>query len=118
MQRDFHTARELAPEDFPEPVLLSEREFKEALTRAVHALPKDMQKDLHGVPVTTEEIPRDDDLRDSEPPLSPTILGLFRGPSLSEACPQDEKGPCRSVVLYRRNLARAVTSVAASTVPA
>jgi Flp pilus assembly protein TadD len=107
-EASFKKAQELAPEDFPPPVLLSESEFREAVASAVKALPKDMQKDLHGVPVTTEEIPRDEDLRDGEPPLSPTILGLFRGPSLSEPCPSDEKGPCRSVVLYRRNLARAV----------
>ncbi len=106
----FQRAQQLAPEDFPPPVLLSVGAFREAVARAVHALPQDMQKDLRGVPVTTEEIPQDDDLRDGDPPLSPTILGLFRGPSLSEACPQDDKGPCRSVVLYRRNLARAVTS--------
>ena len=109
-EASFHTARELAPEDFPPPVLLSEGEFREAVLHAVKGLPKDMQKDLRGVPVTTEEIPRDEDLRDGEPPLSPTILGLFRGPSLSEPCPADEKGPCRSVVLYRRNLARAVVT--------
>ena len=109
-EASFKKARELAPEDFPPPVLLSENEFREAVARAVKALPRDMQKDLLGVPVTTEEIPKDEDLRDGEPPLSPTILGLFRGPSLSEPCPADEKGPCRSVVLYRRNLIRAVTS--------
>jgi len=109
-EASFKKARELAPEDFPPPVLLSENEFREAVNRSVRALPKDMQKDLRGVQVTTEEIPRDDDLREGEPPLSPTILGLFRGPSLSEACPQEDKGPCRSVVLYRRNLARAVTT--------
>jgi predicted Zn-dependent protease with MMP-like domain/Flp pilus assembly protein TadD len=107
-EASFKKARELAPEDFPPPVLLSESAFREAVARAVKALPKDMQKDLRGVPVTTEEIPRDDDLRDGEPPLSPTILGLFRGPSLTEPCPSEEKGACRSVVLYRRNLARAV----------
>jgi tetratricopeptide (TPR) repeat protein len=109
-EASFKKARELAPEDFPPPVVMTESDFKAAVARAVRALPKDMQKDLLGVPVTTEEIPKDDDLRDGEPPLSPTILGLFRGPSLSEPCPTDEKGPCRSVVLYRRNLIRAVTS--------
>jgi tetratricopeptide (TPR) repeat protein len=109
-EASFKKARELSPEDFPPPVLLSEGDFREAVARAVRALPKDMQKDLRGVPVTTEEIPKDEDLRDGEPPLSPTILGLFRGPPLNEPCPADEKGPCRSVVLYRRNLARAVTS--------
>ena len=110
-ETSFRKARELAPEDFPPPVLLPEGDFREAVLHAVKGLPKDMQKDLRGVPVTTEEIPRDEDLRDGEPPLSPTILGLFRGPSLNEPCPADEKGrPCRSVVLYRRNLARAVTT--------
>jgi tetratricopeptide (TPR) repeat protein len=106
----FKKARELSPEDFPPPVLLSVGDFRDAVARAVKALPKDMQKDLRGVPVTTEEIPRDEDLRDGDPPLSPTILGLFRGPPLTEPCPAEEKAPCRSVVLYRRNLARAVTS--------
>jgi tetratricopeptide (TPR) repeat protein len=109
-EASFKKARELSPEDFPAPVLLSEGDFRAAVARAVKALPKDMQKDLRDVPVTTEEIPKDEDLRDGEPPLSPTILGLFRGPPLNEPCPADEKGACRSVVLYRRNLARAVTS--------
>ena len=109
-EASFKKARELSPEDFPPPVLLSVGDFRESVARAVKALPKDMQKDLRAVPVTTEEIPRDEDLRDGEPPLSPTILGLFRGPPLNEPCPADEKASCRSVVLYRRNLARAVTS--------
>jgi tetratricopeptide (TPR) repeat protein len=106
----FRTAQKLAPEDFPPPVLPSEGEFRDAVGRAVKALPPDMQKDLREIPVTTEEIPKDEDLRDGDPPLSPTILGLFRGPSLGEPCPEGEPGPCRAVVLYRRNLARAVTT--------
>jgi Flp pilus assembly protein TadD/predicted Zn-dependent protease with MMP-like domain len=109
-EASFRKAHELAPEDFPAPVLPSPGEFRDAVSRAVKGLPKDMQKDLGGVPVSTEEIPQDGDLRDGDPPLSPTILGLFRGPSLGEPCPEGEKGPCRSVVLYRRNLARAVTT--------
>jgi Flp pilus assembly protein TadD/predicted Zn-dependent protease with MMP-like domain len=109
-EASFRRARELGPDEFPPPVLRSEAEFRDMVARAVKALPEDMQKDLKGVPVTTEEIPQDADLRDGDPPLSPTILGLFRGPSLGEPCPTDEKGPCRSVVLYRRNLARAVTT--------
>jgi Flp pilus assembly protein TadD len=109
-EASFRRARELGPDEFPTPVLRSEAEFRDTVARAVKALPEDMQKDLKGVPVSTEEIPQDADLRDGDPPLSPTILGLFRGPSLGEPCPTDEKGPCRSVVLYRRNLSRAVTT--------
>jgi tetratricopeptide (TPR) repeat protein len=110
-QTHFDKARELAPEDFPPPPLPTEADFRAAVARAVEALPEDMRKDLTGVPVTTEELPADADLMSGEPPLSPTILGLFRGPPLSEPCDGTET-PCRSVVLYRRNLARAVRSQA------
>ncbi|OJH40798.1 metallopeptidase family protein [Cystobacter ferrugineus] len=103
----FDKARVLAPRDFPEPPLPSEAEFREEVARTVAALPKDMRDDLAGVPVRAEELPADDDLLSGEPPLSPAILGLFRGPPLNEPCDGTET-PCRSVALYRLNLARAV----------
>jgi tetratricopeptide (TPR) repeat protein len=106
-QQHFDKARELLPVDFPQPVLPPEDEFRKAVAEAVAALPEDMRKDLTGIPVTTEELPQDDDLLAGKPPLSPTILGLFRGPPLGEPCDETET-PCRSVVLYRRNLARVV----------
>lgn len=110
-QAHFDKAHALAPEDFPAPPMLAEAEFKAAVARAVAGLPEDMRKDLEGVPVNAEELPADADLMSGEPPLSPTILGLFRGPPLNEPCDGSET-PCRSVVLYRRNLARAVRSPA------
>jgi Flp pilus assembly protein TadD/predicted Zn-dependent protease with MMP-like domain len=106
----FARARKLAPKDFAPPQLLSPEQFEAELRRAVAELPADMRRDLEGIPVTAEEIPRDDDLLGGEPPLSPTILGLFRGPPLGEPCGADSPPPCRSVALYRRNLARAVGS--------
>ena len=111
-QADLHfaQARALSAEDFPEPQLLSVTAFKGAVAKAVRDLPSDMQKDLAGIPVTAEELPKDEDLLSGDPPLSPTILGLFRGPPLSEPCTEEAGAPCRSVALYRRNLARAVTS--------
>lgn len=106
-ERHFAKAREQAPGEFPEPVQVGVEEFRAAVSRAVAELPEDMRKDLTGVPVGAEEIPKDADLLSGETPLSPAILGLFRGPSLGEKCSPDEK-PCRSMALYRRNLARAV----------
>jgi tetratricopeptide (TPR) repeat protein len=108
-QAHFDKARKLAPADFPEPPLPSEADFRAEVARAVAALPEDMRGDLDGVPVAAEELPADSDLLATQPPLSPTILGLFRGPPLGEPCDGSEV-PCRSVVLYRRNLARAVRS--------
>ncbi len=109
-EKHFVEARRLAPEDFAAPQFLSEAEFKAAVARAVEELPEDMRRDLAGVPITAEELPRDDDLLGGEPPLSPTILGLFRGPPLGDRCFVAPGQPCRSVALYRRNLARAVRS--------
>jgi predicted Zn-dependent protease with MMP-like domain len=105
-QQHFDKARELSPVDFPLPQLPPEDDFRKAVAGAVAALPEDMRKDLQGIPVTTEELPLDDDLLAGAPPLSPTILGLFRGPPLGEPC-DGKESPCRSVALYRRNRARA-----------
>jgi len=111
----FQQAQAAAPEDFPAPVLLTAEEFQGELKKALAGLPADMRKDLTGVPVEAEDLPKAEDLTSGAPPLSPTILGLFRGPPLDEPCDEPEvvKGkamPCRSVVVYRKNLARAVKS--------
>lgn len=106
-QQHFDKAREQSPADFPPPPLPTEEAFRKSVADAVAALPEDMRKDLEGIPVTAEELPAEADLLSGALPLSPTILGLFRGPSLGEPCDGTET-PCRSVVLYRRNLARAV----------
>jgi tetratricopeptide (TPR) repeat protein len=110
-ERHFAQARQLSPDDFPEMSLPSPDAFKEEVAKAVRALPADMRRDLSGVPVTAEELPSDADLLSSEPPLSPAILGLFRGPPLGEDCPLGLDGSCRSVALYRRNLGHAVRSL-------
>jgi predicted Zn-dependent protease with MMP-like domain/Flp pilus assembly protein TadD len=107
-EQQFALARQLAPEDFPEVSLPSPEVFRSELSKAISELPADMRKDLAGIPVTAEDIPADTDLLSTEPPLSPTILGLFRGPPLGEACTVSPDEPCRSVALYRRNLARTV----------
>ena len=73
-----------------------------------------MRRDLKGVPVEVEDLPEEADLTSGDTPLSPSILGLFRGTPLGEACepePDARPGaPCRSIALYRKNLARAVKS--------
>lgn len=108
----FGKARALDPESFPEPIIVTADEFKAELQKAVAELPDDMRRDLTGVPVDAEDIPQEVDLTSGDPPLSPSILGLFRGAPLGEACepePDARPGdPCRSIVLYRKNLGRAV----------
>ena len=110
--RHLQAATRLDPKGIPPAVLLAPEEFRNELAAAVANLPADMRRDLQGVPVQMEDLPALADLTANDPPLSPQILGLFRGPPLGEACELLPDGgvedPCRSVVLYRRNLARAV----------
>jgi len=105
-ERHFTLARKLAPDEFWPPQLLSEEEFSAEVSKAVHELPADMQRDLRGIPVSVEDLPSSTDLTSGDPPLSPAILGLFRGPPLGEPCTPAAHPPCRSVALYRKNLAR------------
>lgn len=110
----FGKARALDADSFPLPVILTQEEFKAELDKALGELPADMKKDLGGIPVQMEDIPQEIDLISGDPPLSPSILGLFRGTPLGEPCepePDAKPGdPCRSIVLYRKNLGRAVKS--------
>ena len=105
-EQHFALARKLAPDEFWLPQLLSNEEFGAEVAKAVHQLPSDMQRDLRGVPVSVEDLPSSTDLTSGDPPLSPAILGLFRGPPLGEPCTPAAHPPCRSVALYRKNLAR------------
>jgi predicted Zn-dependent protease with MMP-like domain len=70
------------------------------------ALPEPARRALAAVPLEVVDLPAADDLLAVDPPLSPSILGLFRGPPENERC-TDADGPrCRSIVIYRRNLVR------------
>ena len=105
-QKELLAAREMDSDDFPPEVSVTPAEFQQMVARQTAALPDDMRKDLGKLPVTTQDLPDLDDLVANDPPLSPAILGLFRGPALNETCDASEPGPCRSIVLYRKNLSR------------
>jgi len=99
-------AAEVAPSEFGRPAPPSAEAFAAEVRRAVESLPRDEQRLLDGVSVEVEDLPAVEDLTAVDPPLSPSILGLFRGPPVGEPCLPDDGPRCRSIVLYRRNLAR------------
>jgi len=82
------------------------RDFRRLVREAVSRLGPEERRVLEAVAVAVEDLPALEDLTAVEPPLSPTILGLFRGPSLEEACTAEDGSPCRAIVLYRKNLGR------------
>ena len=100
----FDRARRLDREAFPKPVTLSPAEFDRAVERALADLPARVRAALRSVSISVEELPSDEDLRASDPPLSPSILGLFRGPSMADGA--TASGGLPASVLYQKNLQR------------
>jgi Flp pilus assembly protein TadD/predicted Zn-dependent protease with MMP-like domain len=107
-ERELARARSLAPGDFPAPVLLSPEDFHALVDAEAAHLPAPLRSDLGMVHLETADLPDTTDLTAEEPPLSPTILGLFRGIPLGD--PQTNTSELRTIILYRKNLGRAVTS--------
>lgn len=106
-KRRFTRARALAPTEFPPPQRLSEEEFDRALEDAVARLPEHVKKYLENTTISVEDLPDEEDLIASKPPLSPSILGVFRGTPVGERSitSSHDHFPA-SIVLYQRNLER------------
>lgn len=106
-RRRFARARRLAPEEFPEPVALSPEAFDAAVEDALARLPEPVRRYLSNVAIAVEDLPQDDDLRAADPPLSPAILGLFRGAPWGQKASMDPWSHFpSSIVLYQKNLER------------
>jgi predicted Zn-dependent protease with MMP-like domain/Flp pilus assembly protein TadD len=110
-ERRLARARKLDPDAFPEPVTLAPDEFDAVLEDALAALPEPIRRYLANVAITVEEIPADQDLLAADPPLSPQSLGMFRGTPIGQQGTLDPWSHLpSSIVLYHRNLERAVRS--------
>jgi predicted Zn-dependent protease with MMP-like domain/Flp pilus assembly protein TadD len=107
-RKRFAKAQALVPEEFPPPVELGEEAFDKAVEDAVKALPGHVKEYLDNVTIAVEEIPKDEDLLGESPPLSPCILGVFRGSPVGERnsiLGGFDPYPA-SIVLYQKNLER------------
>src|SRR6218665_3835598 len=107
-RRRFGQAQALVPEEFPPPVELGEKAFDQAVEDAVKALPGHVKKYMDNVTLAVEDLPKDEDLMGETPPLSPCILGVFRGSPVSERhsiLGGFDPYPA-SIVLYQKNLER------------
>jgi len=104
-RRRFRLARELAPEEFPPPITLTEKEFDQVVEAALERLPEPVRRYLSNVAIAVEPVPADGDLAGGD--VSPTVLGLFRGSPLRDKASMDPWAHFpSSIVLYQRNLER------------
>jgi predicted Zn-dependent protease with MMP-like domain/Flp pilus assembly protein TadD len=106
-RRRFERARKLDPDEFPAPVTLSEEEFDQAVAGALEQLPEHVKPYLENTTISVEPLPDEEDLTSSDPPLSPCILGVFRGTPIGErsVTSSADHFPA-AIVLYQRNLER------------
>jgi predicted Zn-dependent protease with MMP-like domain/Flp pilus assembly protein TadD len=106
-ERRFARARKRSPEEFPRPIALAPAAFDQAVEDALAELPESVRRYLSNVAITVEDLPSDEDLLASDPPLSPAILGLFRGSPYGEKASMNPWSHFPSaIVLYQRNLER------------
>jgi Flp pilus assembly protein TadD/predicted Zn-dependent protease with MMP-like domain len=102
----FAKARALDPDAFDSlSATATAVHFGEVVQDEMGKLPPEIKQGLGQSDFEVEDLPDVSDLIATEPPLSPGILGLFRPPQ--EGAPADAKP---AIILYRRNLARAVRS--------
>jgi Flp pilus assembly protein TadD/predicted Zn-dependent protease with MMP-like domain len=104
-------AFEIAPNELTRPVVISLAEFKQEVDAVVASLPPERRARVRQVQIEIAELPDPVDLAAVTPPFPPTILGLYRGPVGHGAAPTTSpSSEPVSIVLYRKNLARAVKS--------
>jgi Flp pilus assembly protein TadD/predicted Zn-dependent protease with MMP-like domain len=101
----FARAQKLDPEAFKSTASASPSLFQKVVQEEVEKLPPGIQQGLAKARFAVEDLPEVSDLVATDPPLSPGILGLFRPP------PETGSAEARAtILLYRRNLARAAHS--------
>lgn len=104
-ETELQKAVTLAPGELWPPVLIPIPEFQKEIDAVIATLPPDRQAHVKAIKVEIADLPDPADLKAVTPPFPPTILGLYRGPVGRAPMPGDE---APSIVLYRKNLARAV----------
>ena len=99
----------LAPNELSPPVLISAEEFRKEIDSVLAGLPADRRSRVTSIRIEVADLPDPSDLAAVKPPFPPTILGLYRGPvGHAPALPPQPGEEAPSIVLYRKNLARAV----------
>jgi Flp pilus assembly protein TadD/predicted Zn-dependent protease with MMP-like domain len=99
----------LAPNELSPPVLISTEEFRKEIDAVLAGLPPERRSRVTSIRIEVADLPDPSDLAAVKPPFPPTILGLYRGPvGHAPALPPQPGEEAPSIVLYRKNLARAV----------
>ncbi len=107
--KELKRAVELAPGELFPPVMIPVAEFQKEIEAVIAKLPEDRRARVRAIKLEVADLPDPADLAAVKPPFPPTILGLYRGPvGKGPHVVKAGDGETPSIVLYRKNLARAV----------
>lgn len=101
----YRTAARLEPEHFIVPIRVNRKTFDAAVRKAIARLPRKIKERMEGVEVYVKDIP--DVTGAAEPRISPLVMGVFDGYSITERRISDpwSQFPPR-ICLYQRNIER------------
>lgn len=102
-------ANRLDPVAYPFPLHLDQSGWEQALTTAMLQVAPQVRELWEGVPVRLPDVPDLEMLRESQPPVTPRLPGMFEGdaPSMQDPLPDDPWGQKPDGLrLYTRNLSR------------
>jgi predicted Zn-dependent protease with MMP-like domain len=96
------------PETYPPPFRMSDLEFEEVADRAVEDLPEEFLRALReNLAIVIEPVPPREILEMEDPPLSPSLLGLYTGVPLPEREASTSPPSLPDVIhLFQRNIER------------
>ena len=102
----FERAHERDADAFPRPHRLAMADFEKAVREAVGRLPRRFQRELTNLEIIVEDLPAEEQLWEFDPPLEPSIFGLYWGTPRTERGTGDVPQLPDMIYIYKRNLER------------
>lgn len=104
--RLFAEAHRRAPGPCPLPVRLTPDEVQGLLSAVIEDLPEQIRAAVANVVIQVEPLPSPDLLTETEPPLSPFLLGLHVGTPRDEQSVFDSPRDVDRILIFQRNIER------------
>jgi predicted Zn-dependent protease with MMP-like domain len=103
-QTHFFRAHESDEERYFLPVDITEEEIIRIVEQQIADIPAELHESLENLPILIEALPGEELLMASDPPLDPTLLGIFEGTPLPEQSSMDPVTSPTRIVLFLENI--------------
>jgi predicted Zn-dependent protease with MMP-like domain len=100
----FQKAQTLDRDHYQAPRRIREEDLDSVMQDAIAGLPPRIKKAVDDIAVLVEEYPTEDLLRESDPPFTPDILGLFTGTSKLDQSVLSSGTQPATIHIFRRNI--------------